>query len=32
MGCNGGNLNPAFTYTEKNGIEPLSDYPYVAKD
>jgi len=31
-GCNGGDVQYAYDYAEKNPIELLEDYPYVAKD
>merc|ERR1712166_1596059 len=31
-GCNGGDVQYAYDYAEKNPIQLLGDYPYVAKD
>ena len=32
MGCNGGLMDYAFTYWEKNQAELEQDYPYTGKD
>jgi len=31
LGCNGGMMDRAFSYTEKNPLETEADYPYIAK-
>jgi cathepsin L len=31
MGCNGGMMDRAFSYTESHPLETESDYPYIAK-
>jgi len=31
MGCNGGMMDRAFSYTKTHPLETESDYPYVAK-
>jgi len=31
-GCNGGDVQLAYEYAEKNPVQLLEDYPYVAKD
>jgi len=32
MGCDGGDLPPAYDYVVKYGIESEKDYPYTARD
>jgi hypothetical protein len=31
-GCNGGDVQAAYEYAEKNAVQLLEDYPYVAMD